>query len=82
MIKIPADHEPDKLEFPSSSDICSPLTEVEPDYSTDNSDEDNDEEEEDEKLGVGHHDDGNIYEQVRKNPFGKIYVRFSDWEGY
>ena len=54
---------------------------MEPDYSTDNSDEDDDEEEEDEKAGVGaigHHEDGNIYEQVRKNPFGKIYVRFSD----
>ena len=52
---------------------------MEPDYSTDNSDEDDDEEEEDEKVGVEHHDDGNIYEQVlRKNPFGKIFVRFSD----
>jgi len=54
----------DSLYSMGFSDICSPLTEVEPDYSTDNSDEDDDEEEEDEKAGVGHHDDGNIYEQV------------------
>ena len=43
---------------------------MEPDYSTDNSDEDDDEEEEDEKVGVGHHDDGNIYEQV----LGRIHL--------
>jgi len=46
------------------SDICSPLTEVEPDYSTYNSDEDEDEEDDEEKVGVGAIEDGNIYEQV------------------
>ena len=51
----------------SHSDICSPLTEVEPDYSTYNSDEDEDEEDDEEKVGVGAIEDGNIYEQVRIN---------------
>merc|ERR1719430_352326 len=52
----------DSLYSMGFSDICSPLTEVEPDYSTYNSDED-----EDEKMrvaAIGHHEDGNIYEQV------------------
>ena len=51
--------------FFSSSDICSPLTEVEPDYSTDNSDEDADKEDDDENVRIGAIEDGNIYEQVR-----------------
>ena len=52
------------------SDICSPLTEVEPDYSTDNTEHDDDEaddsDDEDGMRGVrdGHEDGGNIYEQV------------------
>ena len=52
------------------SDICSPLTEVEPDYSTDNTEHDDDEaddsDNEDGMRGVrdGHEDGGNIYEQV------------------
>ena len=58
---------------PSSSDICSPLTEVEPDYSTDNSDDDNEDEDDEERLRVGAmgHEDGNIYEQVSKNWWGE-----------
>merc|ERR1712072_1298179 len=51
----------------NAGDICSPLTEVEPDYSTDNSDDDDDDEDDDERVRgseeVGH-DAGNIYEQV------------------
>lgn len=61
--EVPFRSRHDSLYSMGFSDICSPLTEVEPDYSTDNSDD----EEEDEKVGVGaigHHDDGNIYEQV------------------
>jgi len=52
------------------SDICSPLTEVEPDYSTDNTEHDDDEaEDSDNEDGMrgardGHEDSGNIYEQV------------------
>ena len=52
------------------SDICSPLTEVEPDYSTDNTEHDDNEaddsDDEDGMRGVrdGHEDGGNIYEQV------------------
>jgi len=53
----------DSLYSMGFSDICSPLTEVEPDYSTDNSDDEDD----DERVRVGEevgHDAGNIYEQV------------------
>ena len=52
------------------SDICSPLTEVEPDYSTDNTEHDDDEaDDSDNEDGMrrardGHEDSGNIYEQV------------------
>ena len=53
------------------SDICSPLTEVEPDYSTDNTEHDDDDEadDSDNEEGMraardGHEDSGNIYEQV------------------
>merc|ERR1719430_9605 len=52
----------DSLYSMGFSDICSPLTEVEPDYSTYNSDEDEDED--NEKVGVGAIENGNIYEQV------------------
>ena len=44
---------------------------MEPDYSTENSeDEEDDDEEDDEKVGLGAvgHGDGNIYEQVNNNP--------------
>jgi hypothetical protein len=62
--EVPFRSRHDSLYSMGFSDICSPLTEVEPDYSTDNSDEDEDEDE-DEKVGaIGHHEDGNIYEQV------------------
>ena len=52
------------------SDICSPLTEVEPDYSTDNTEHDDDDaddsDNEDGMRGArdGNEDSGNIYEQV------------------
>ena len=53
------------------SDICSPLTEVEPDYSTDNTEHDDDDEADDNDNEDGmkgarydHEDSGNIYEQV------------------
>ena len=64
-----------------SSDICSPLTEVEPDYSTDNSDDDDDDESVRVGGGVGH-DAGNIYEQVKevKKKWGGIHVM--SWEGF
>ena len=44
---------------------------MEPDYSTENSEEEDEDEEDDEKAGLGAvgHDDGNIYEQVSNNPF-------------
>jgi len=63
--EVPFRSRQDSLYSMGFSDICSPLTEVEPDYSTDNSDEE-DEEADAEKVGVGAigHDDGNIYEQV------------------
>lgn len=61
--EVPFRSRQDSLYSMGFSDICSPLTEVEPDYSTDNSD---DEEEDEEKVGVGGigQDEGNIYEQV------------------
>ena len=42
---------------------------MEPDYSTDNSDDDDKDEDDEERLRVGamEHEDGNIYEQVSKN---------------
>ena len=53
------------------SDICSPLTEVEPDYSTDNTEHDDDDEADDSDNEEGMRaarddpeDGGNIYEQV------------------
>jgi len=64
--EVPFRSRHDSLYSMGFSDICSPLTEVEPDYSTENSDEDDDEED-DEKMrvgAIGHHEDGNIYEQV------------------
>ena len=50
---------------------------MEPDYSTENSEEEDEDEEDDEKAGLGAvgHGDGNIYEQVDNNPFScKTYA--------
>jgi len=63
---VPFRSRQDSLYSMGFSDICSPLTEVEPDYSTDNSDDDDKDEDDEEGLRVGAmgHEDGNIYEQV------------------
>jgi len=64
--EVPFRSRQDSLYSMGFSDICSPLTEVEPDYSTENSEDEDEDEEDDEKAGLGAvgHDDGNIYEQV------------------
>jgi len=64
--EVPFRSRQDSLYSMGFSDICSPLTEVEPDYSTDNSDDDDKDEDDEEGLRVGAmgHEDGNIYEQV------------------
>jgi len=68
--EVPFRSRQDSLYSMGFSDICSPLTEVEPDYSTDNTEHDDDEaddsDNEDGMRGVrdGHEDGGNIYEQV------------------